>query len=663
MRLLFQIPLLTLLTASLALASIVRPFEIRYQNTVNGDIALAGNTLQTLPGQTPGPDDRNDRLDMVFINIEGDGFDNASAATLTLELDSRVLYAGLYWGARSAEPSERIGMVRFKTPGGDYREIEAMEIDRASRNDYYSAVADVTDLVKNAGEYRVADLVGQEGADRFAGWALVVVYENAALPLRNLTVFDGYAVVPPTVDLKVEGFQAPLEGYFNAYLGVVVYEGDSGSGGGDRLLMNNQALFDAQSPEGDFFNSRISHLGEPYEDKKPNLLNQMGLDIKQIDVTGLVKNGDSEAAFTFQTARDWYQPVVLTFATDYNTDLEANLQSDHQGALEPEQRVTLSSNLFNRGETPAERVRFRLPVEESIRVEQLLVEGQPVQFRRTGGALEADLGQLSGQSDRQVTIQLQMPAADRFAWDEEVALQAFYTYEVGGTGLEATIQSDADSRSEGTQPLQMQGIAKPVVVQKSEPRPESEPEPKPEPEAKPESSSLDYQVGLILGSTKPGSTTRWSGEALSEAHLREWTGSYGLLAAMKRTDRGHVWRASATLELARWNNAETTALLAGADYLFELKNAFTPYAGLRLGYLNFENDITGGSDSGLVYGPAAGVLLPTSVIDDRLEALHLELYANYLMADQSTSRSISGQTQTVTLEHLMRVGVGLSWAF
>jgi hypothetical protein len=28
--------------------------------------------------------------------------------------------------------------------------------------------------------------------DRFAGWTLVVVYSNPTLPLRNLTVFDGF---------------------------------------------------------------------------------------------------------------------------------------------------------------------------------------------------------------------------------------------------------------------------------------------------------------------------------------------------------------------------------------------------------------------------------------------------------------------------------------
>ncbi len=72
------------------------------------------------------------------------------------------------------------------------------------------------------------------GEDRYAGWALVVAYEAAGDPPRNLTVFDGLQSVTqgkPALTIPVSGFQTPLSGPVRTRLGFVTYEGDLGLNG------------------------------------------------------------------------------------------------------------------------------------------------------------------------------------------------------------------------------------------------------------------------------------------------------------------------------------------------------------------------------------------------------------------------------------------------
>ena len=68
------------------------------------------------------------------------------------------------------------------------------------------------------GRYWGADVVAGTGEDRYAGWSLVVVLRDPTQPLRNLTVFDGFADVgqgnPQTV--TINGFLAPRTGAVDA---------------------------------------------------------------------------------------------------------------------------------------------------------------------------------------------------------------------------------------------------------------------------------------------------------------------------------------------------------------------------------------------------------------------------------------------------------------
>ncbi|MGI8696013.1 MAG: hypothetical protein ACR2JQ_05115, partial [Mycobacteriales bacterium] len=53
------------------------------------------------------------------------------------------------------------------------------------------------------------------GPDRYAAWTLVVAYRSPSLPLRDLTIFNGFDIInsaSPTDDIPISGFVTPPSG-------------------------------------------------------------------------------------------------------------------------------------------------------------------------------------------------------------------------------------------------------------------------------------------------------------------------------------------------------------------------------------------------------------------------------------------------------------------
>ena len=87
-------------------------------------------------------------------------------------------------------------------------------------NNVYQSFVEVTDEVRTGGggTYSVADIdarTGNDGLGFFGGWALVIVTQDSAEPLRNLTVFDGFAHVNGNTpsDTAVSRVSIPVSGF------------------------------------------------------------------------------------------------------------------------------------------------------------------------------------------------------------------------------------------------------------------------------------------------------------------------------------------------------------------------------------------------------------------------------------------------------------------
>ena len=316
-----------------------RAFTPRFSTNANGDIAIVGNTLETC--QTSVADCANARagigtvlnnnnFSMVRVNTDSTALDSSSAR-LSLPAGARVLFAGLYYGSRTtagtggkaAPDSSLAGLskVDFKPPGASGFDHLTASVDQSTDvTGAYAAFVDVTGHVQRAGSgvYSVANVQSATGEDRYAGWALVVAYEAAGEPPRNLTVFDGLQSVTqgkPAVTIPVSGFQTPLSGPVRTKLGFVAYEGDRGLTG-DSATLDGKVLSDKVNAANNFFNSAISINGQNFTNKTPDYVNQLGFDAKLIGIDGLLANGATSATIGLKTSSDQYLPHVITFATD-----------------------------------------------------------------------------------------------------------------------------------------------------------------------------------------------------------------------------------------------------------------------------------------------------------------------------------------------------------
>src|SRR3954449_8620764 len=149
---------LALAAALPSTASAARSFDKRFGVNDTGDITLAANTLMSCPGScaerdaaaNPSSNSKYNNNDWNMVRVDADGDTattlNSSTATLNLPAGAKVLFAGLYWGAKtdagnnglSAVASKR-GEAKLKVPGGRYAAVTASNVDDNPSDSAYHA--------------------------------------------------------------------------------------------------------------------------------------------------------------------------------------------------------------------------------------------------------------------------------------------------------------------------------------------------------------------------------------------------------------------------------------------------------------------------------------------------------------------------------------------
>jgi uncharacterized repeat protein (TIGR01451 family) len=301
----------------------------------------------------------NDAYTSVDVDVDADGTTfNSSSATLTLAVGDSVMFAGLYWGAYSADAARNT--VRFRTPTAGYATITATQLDQdATTSQNYQGFRDVTALVRagGSGNYFVANVQRELATARYAGWTLVVVlYNQASLP-RSLAVYDGYARVftGVPVSIAVSGLNTPPAGAVNTQLGIVGYEGDLGIVG-DVLQLNATTISDAQNPASNPFNSSLSALGVRFSAKNPDYVNQLAFDADILDASNILPNGATTATISLTSTGDQYYPGVVTFASQLYSptlsgpgSLEKTVVDVNGGSVLPGDTLAYTINMTNTG--------------------------------------------------------------------------------------------------------------------------------------------------------------------------------------------------------------------------------------------------------------------------------------------------------------------------
>jgi hypothetical protein len=289
-------------------SQIVSPFNARYQNNQKGGITFISN-ISVSCGSVSGCSaaqqqtvttggNSNGAYTQAYVDIDGNATTYMSTSdSLNLANCSEILWAGLYWSARinAATPNylDR-NKVKLKVGNGGYQQLTADQLldvptingANWSHPSYY-CFKNITSIVQNngiKGRYTVADLVTQTGTTNlWGGWSIVVVFKNVYEPMRNLTVYDGFANVSigNSLDIPISGFVTPLAGPVTFELGVIALDGDRDSQG-DQLQFNGAGTFvnisDALHNTNNFFNSMIAENGVITPFRNPNYSNSLGYD-------------------------------------------------------------------------------------------------------------------------------------------------------------------------------------------------------------------------------------------------------------------------------------------------------------------------------------------------------------------------------------------------
>ncbi|WP_203136141.1 DUF11 domain-containing protein [Microbacterium sp. JZ31] len=343
----------------------------------NGAILSIGNNLLSCSGancaQTQSGQRNADNNNFAMADLDVDGLGgtrNSSSSDLNLPAGATVIWAGLYWGARLTGATNASNVtqadartMKFRGPrdGTTYRELSAEYFFGPNTSSYnaYQGFFDITSLVQQqgSGTYWGADVAAGLGADRYAGWAMTVVYSAPGMPLRNLTVFDGFELIRQGAagqrTVTVSGFLAPPSGNVDAQLTMLSYEGDL-TLTGDYTMLNNTQLASGASPGSNFFNSTNDMNGSLTGTRNPAHRNMLGFDIKNFGVSGVIPNSATSARFTFSSNGDVYYPgavglAINLYAPDYSTSTKTVTNADGNSPARPGDRLTYTVTMNNTG--------------------------------------------------------------------------------------------------------------------------------------------------------------------------------------------------------------------------------------------------------------------------------------------------------------------------
>jgi RNA polymerase sigma factor (sigma-70 family) len=238
---------------------------VGYAKTGRVRLAMAGNTLLSCPTRpaclsgrdnqqlpmapyVPGPGDPVPPAGLLPGGPSGPGgpirklagTKAASGARLVLPAGARVAWAGLYWAASG---SGAPGLVTLHGPGGAWNPVSPLTMTGGGSysRPLTQAYADVTPLLRSGGAgawwlaARAAALPAATGA--YAGWSLLVAYEDATASTTDLAVYAGPLPLHGDATLTVRAGQP----HSRAQVGLVAWDGDRNLTG-DELRLGGTAL-------------------------------------------------------------------------------------------------------------------------------------------------------------------------------------------------------------------------------------------------------------------------------------------------------------------------------------------------------------------------------------------------------------------------------------
>lgn len=338
---------------------------------------------------------------------------NSSSADLNLPSCSHVLFAGLYWGASQGSNGTNTSWInnenkiKLKLPGAaNYIDLTSTQTDYHNNtlipglpHTGYRGFVDITSIVNSAnanGTYTIANLCSPAGiSNTSGGWTIVIAYADPATVVRNLTVFDGSAIMnggDPPLHIPITGFLTPPTGPVSCELGAVVYDGDRVSQDEFSFKQNSNPAIgtytnltpNATANLNDMWNSSITYKGAVVNTRNPAHNNTLGFDAHILVVPNtanvVLGNSQNSASIRFSSPSENYIMQVATTAISQYTPSFAVTKSSFDingGTLQPGDSIRYRIDYTNRGNdaSTATTITDNIPVGSSYRLNSLSIGG------------------------------------------------------------------------------------------------------------------------------------------------------------------------------------------------------------------------------------------------------------------------------------------------
>jgi len=277
-----------------------------------------------------------------------------SSAELQLQPGQSLTAAYLYWAGSGPGDFE----VSLNGTSITAERTFAYQLD-ATRI-FFAAFANVTSLLQNTGNgtYTLSDLDLTEyiapycpTGTNFAGWSIVIVYEDPQITLNQLNVYDGLesvSAINPSLTIELENLNV-IDNQ-GAKIGFLAWEGDAAIAVNETLRINGNIISNPPlNPPNNVFNSTNSFTNS-------NELWNMDIDV--FDIQNNIQIGDTSATIMLTSGQDFV--MINNIVTVLNSQLpDATVEIDNIIAGEEcgNREVLLSYTVYNVNSTdvlPAE---------------------------------------------------------------------------------------------------------------------------------------------------------------------------------------------------------------------------------------------------------------------------------------------------------------------
>ena len=323
--------------------TLIKAQDISLFTQINGryDFTFIGNTLN--PSE-------NTNFSPTFLYTQ-------SSANLSLTSNDRIERAYLYWAGSGA------GDTQIKLNGIDISPDRLSTVNGTFSNfTYFSAFKDITAFVQSTGngtytlsDFDINSLVSTyaSNATQFAGWAILVVYENPSLTLNQINIYQGLEAlspnpnaIPPLIDnMTIQLNNLYLISNTGAKIGFIAWEGDRFIQVSERLSFSangtTNILSNPINPSNNAFN------GTNTETNATNLYN-MDLDVYSIE--NYIVPGTTSATVSLQSGQDYV--MLNTVVTKLNSQLpDATIVLENPTSTCNSREVTIDFTVSNLNST------------------------------------------------------------------------------------------------------------------------------------------------------------------------------------------------------------------------------------------------------------------------------------------------------------------------